>query len=287
MHHLGRCKLNGAFYDGQVDIGRVEKAALGVRRLNRTNRALVAMLFLLLLAAAPAIAAVIKADGIKVVANGAVKPFALPKTHDAPITLSGSARISTDSGAPPPVLESVKLELDRHGSLDTAGLPVCTAGQLQATTVSQARKACSGAIVGKGVALAVLHLPEQMPTHISSPLTFFNGPNLHGDHTLLVHAYTTLPLPATFVVPIVIEPINRGALGYRLQADVPKIAGGDGTLLGVRFSAGRRWSYRGHRHSYLNARCEVGFFEADGELRFANGFILSGPLFVPCGVRDR
>jgi hypothetical protein len=258
-----------------------------VRRLTRTKRAIVVMPLLLLLIAAPAFAAIIKAEGIKVVANGAVRPYALPKTHDAPVTISGSVRISTESGAPPPVLESVKLELDRHGSLDTVGLPVCTAGQLQATSVSQARKACSGAIVGEGVALAVLHLPEQMPVHISSPLTFFNGPDRHGDHTLLVHAYTTLPVTATFVVPIVIEPIHRGQLGYRVQADVPKIAGGDGTLLGVRFSIGRRWTYKGDRHSYVNARCAVGFFEADGELRFANGFILSGPLFVPCGVRHR
>ncbi|MGH2973819.1 MAG: hypothetical protein ACRDLL_02990 [Solirubrobacterales bacterium] len=240
---------------------------------------------MLLLTAPSTLAAVVRSEGIKVVANGAVRPFALPRTDDAPITLSGSVRISTDSGAPPPVLESIKLELDRHGSLDTVGLPVCTAGRLQATNVSQARKACSNAIVGEGVALAVLHFPDQMPVHISSPLTFFNGPDRHGDHTLLVHAYTTSPVPATFVVPIVIEPINRGELGYRVKADVPKIAGGDGTLLGVRFSVGRRWTYRGRRHSYVNARCEIGFFEAIGELRFANGYILNGPLFVPCGVR--
>ena len=57
-------------------------------------------------------------------------------------------------GALPPVLRKITLLYDRHGSLQTKGLPVCTEGKLRATDTKQARRACPGAIVGTGGLLA-------------------------------------------------------------------------------------------------------------------------------------
>jgi hypothetical protein len=42
----------------------------------------------------------------------------------APITIYGGGRISTVSDEDPPILETIELEFDRHGSLQTAGLPI-------------------------------------------------------------------------------------------------------------------------------------------------------------------
>ena len=78
--------------------------------------------FALLVLAGAAGAARIVASGLVVVAEGGFKPTALPEKHNAPITLRAEGRISTTSGAQPPLLREIELELDRHDSLATTGL---------------------------------------------------------------------------------------------------------------------------------------------------------------------
>ena len=91
-----------------------------------------------------------------------------------------------------------------------------------------ARRACPGAIVGKGSGTAIVKFPEQAPIPASSPITIFNGPKKHGNPTVLAHAFTTVPVATTFIVPVEIEKIHKGIYGYRTKARIPKIAGGDG-----------------------------------------------------------
>ena len=64
-------------------------------------------------------------------------------------------------------------------------------------------------------------------------------------------------MPTTFIVPIAIERIHKGIYGYRTKTTIPKIADGAGHPgLGL-VRIGRQWTYRGERHSYVNARCET------------------------------
>ena len=170
----------------------------------------------------------LRAGDIVIVADGGFTPTALPKHRDAPITLHGGGKISTASGALPPILETLTLEFDRHGHVETTGLEVCTNGKLQATTVPTARKLCPGAIVGKGKGHAIVKFPEQAPIPVSSPITLFNGPKKHGNYTVIAHAFTTVPVATTFIVPIEIERIRNGVYGYRTEAKIPAIAGGYG-----------------------------------------------------------
>ena len=67
-------------------------------------------------------------------------------------------------------------------------------GQLEATTVEQARAKCGGAIVGKGSGSAIVKFPEQAPIPATSPITIFNGPKKHGNPTVLAHAYLKEPV---------------------------------------------------------------------------------------------
>jgi hypothetical protein len=120
---------------------------------------------------------------------------------------------------------------------------------------------------------------------VSSPITLFNGPRTRGFPTVLAHAYTTVPIRTTFVVPVVIETIHRGEFGYRTRIDVPTIAGGAGTLISGRLKIGRRWTHRGRRHSFVNARCEVGHLQLRGEFSFTDGTYVKGGLVKSCGVR--
>lgn len=239
----------------------------------------------LLLAVADASAVRLQIGDFVLVADGSFKPSKLPERRDAPIVLRGKAKISTRSQKLPPNLKRLVIEYDRHASVQTAGLPVCRASRLAATTVRAARRRCRAAIVGEGMAHAAVKLAAGRRIPVSSPITLFNGPRTRGFPTVLAHAHTTIPAPTTFVVPIVIEKIRRGAFGYRTRIDVPTIAGGAGALTAGRLKIGRRWTHRGRRHSFVNARCEVGHLQVRGEFTFADGTYAKGGLVKSCGIR--
>ncbi len=225
------------------------------------------------------------AGNIVVDGEGGFTPTALPKNVDAPITLFGRGKLSTVDGDFPPVLETIEFEFDKHGSVDTTGLPKCSMAKLRATTVPQARKLCPGAIVGTGQGRAVVKFPEQGPIAASSPITLFNGPRIGGDPSVLAHAHLTVPAPTTFIVPIRIETIHHGRYGYRVEARIPKIAGGYGIPLSGSIRVGRKWTFKGKQHSFVNARCADGRLQAIGEFGFKDGTRLTGTFLSPCQVR--
>jgi hypothetical protein len=102
---------------------------------------------------------------------------------------------------------------------------------------------------------------------------------------VLAHAYLSVPAPTTFIVEIVIEPIHQGVYGYRTKATIPPIAGGAGIPISGSLKIGKKWTYKGHHYSYVNARCEDGRFQAQGEFTFADGTDLKGTFLRPCTVR--
>lgn len=219
-------------------------------------------------------------------AEGGFTPNALPRHHDAPIITHGGGKLSTLSGEIPPILDTFVLEFDRHGHLDTTGLPHCTKAKLVATEVAKARHNCRGSIVGTGFGSAIVALPEQKPFKVGSPITLFNGPKKGGNDTILAHAYLSYPGPTTFIVPIVIEKIHKGVFGYRVKVKIPKIAGGYGHPLEGSAKVGVKWKVKGKEHSYINARCETGHFRVRGEFSFKeNPTVLDASFFLPCKVR--
>jgi hypothetical protein len=227
----------------------------------------------------------LRAGDLVVHGHGGFRPEALPRDHDAPITVEGGGRITTISGELPPTLDEINFEFDRHGSVDTTGLPVCTKAQLVATDTAAARRACGGAIVGKGFARVVVSFPEQPPIPVSSPITIFNGPKKHGDDTVLAHSYIGVPSPSAIVIPVVIEKIHNGIYGYRTETKIPRLVNGYGHPVSGSLRISRKWTYKGARHSYANARCANGRLQAHGEFSFADGTVLSGTFLRRCTVR--
>jgi hypothetical protein len=227
----------------------------------------------------------IQVGNIVIDGEGGFTPTALPKNTNAPITIYGKGKISTVDGSLPPVLKTIEFEFDKHGAVDTTGLAKCTSAKLQATTVPQARKLCPGAIVGTGFGHAVVKFPEQAPIPANSPITIFNGPRIGGDPSVLAHAYTTVPAPTTFVVPVRIESISNGRYGYRVNARIPKIAGGSGIPISGSLKVGRQWTIKGKRHSFVSAHCPDGRLQAIGTFGFKDGTKLQGSFVRPCQVR--
>jgi hypothetical protein len=127
--------------------------------------------------------------------------------------------------------------------------------------------------------------PEQKPFPVESPITVFNGPRKGGNPTVIAHAYTTVPVPTTYIVTVVIEKINKGVYGYRTRARIPSIANGAGIPISGRLTVGKRWTFKGKRHSFVNARCANGRLQARGKFGFKDGTLLKGTFFAPCQVR--
>ena len=248
-------------------------------------RIFAAVAVLVLVGAGSALALRLEVGNVVVVADGGFTPTTLPKKGFAPIELHGYGRFSTKDGTPPPVLERITIWFDKHGEVETRGLPICTPGKLAATTTKVARKLCPGAIVGTGFGKAVVYFPESRPIPASSPLTIFNGPRKRGNPTVLAHAHLTVPAPTTFVVPIEIQRVNNGRYGFKTVAKIPKIAGGYGVPIYGRLKIGREWTHRGKRLSYANAGCPDGRLQARGSFRFKDSTLLQGTLFSPCKSR--
>ena len=103
---------------------------------------------LLLIGVGTAVAIRLHAANLVITTDGGFSPTSLPKHGFAPIKLHGFAKIETEDGSPPPILETLTIWFDKHGAVETRGLPRCSPGKLAATTTEQASKLCPGAIVG-------------------------------------------------------------------------------------------------------------------------------------------
>jgi hypothetical protein len=236
----------------------------------------------LLLLAPTALGLRIKFGDLVVVTDGGVAPSTLPKRGYAPITIQGHGRISTTSGKLPPVLKRIVLYFDKHGEVETRGLPVCREIQLVATTTKRARKNCGEAIVGTGFGKGVVKYDDQPPIPASSPITIFNAPKRHGNPTVLAHAHLTVPGPTTFIVPIEIKRVKAGRYGFKTVADIPPIANGAGIPQYGRLKIGRTWRFKGKKLSYANAGCPDGRLQARGQFVFDNGNRLQGTFLQRC-----
>lgn len=244
--------------------------------------ALAAACLLALIGGGAAYALTIEIEGTVVSSTADITPRELPARGGAPVTLESITRIGSRDDAAPPALTKMVFVLDKHGSVNTRGLPVCTAAKLAGTTPKQARKRCAGAIVGKGVGKAEVRLPGQAPVEISSPLTLFNAPRVGGKLGLIAHAYETLPTPKAVIVPFTVEQIQRGRYGYRAVIELPPIAEGYGAATLAQATVGKTWKRGGKTVGYVNAHCSGGRLQVYGTLSFADGSLFPGTLVSPC-----
>ncbi len=248
-------------------------------------RTLVVLAAVALVGAGGAEALKLRIGNIIIEGDGGFSPTKLPKYKNAPIKLFGHGSFKTTDGSRPSPLRKLVLEFDKHGAVETRGLPKCSEAKLVATTTAQARKLCPGAIVGEGFGTGVVELPEQRPIKVSSPLTLFNGPIIHGNPSVLGHAHIDYPGPTTFVVLVEIQKVHHGRYGFKTVANFPKLVNGYGSPTYGRLTIGREWEYKGKKLSYANAHCADGRLQAKAQFTFEDGSFVQGTVFKPCTVR--
>jgi hypothetical protein len=211
-----------------------------------------------------------------------MQPRELPKRGGAPITLTSITRVANKDGGTPPTLKSIDFLIDKHGTVNSKAFGVCTLAKLEGTTPSQARQRCAKALVGKGKGTALVTMPNKDPFKISSPVSFFNAPPTGGKPTLIVHAYEKVPAPQALLVPIVVERVAKGRYGYRLQIEMPEIAGGYGAPILAEATVGATRKQGGKKVGYIEAYCSGGRLQVDGHLSFTNGDFFPATLTSPC-----
>jgi hypothetical protein len=219
---------------------------------------------------------------LRVNATATLTPHELPAHGGAPVTVKSAVRIGTTDGSQPPTLKTITFLFDKHGFIETKGVPVCTMAKLADTTPAQARKRCAGALVGKGTGKARVAMPGQAPTTISSPLSFFNGPPQGGNPTVIAHAYETVPVTKTVLVPIVIKRVKGPRYGFRVEIQMPPIAEGFGAATLAEASIGRIFKRGGKKVGYVNASCAGGRLQVNGSLHFTNGDFFPTTLVSAC-----
>lgn len=214
--------------------------------------------------------------------HGGITPLKLPRHRKAPIFGHIHARFSTKDGSHMPAAREMTFDFDRTLQVEARGLPVCSEGQLKAQSTAAARRVCGDALVGSGSGEVEVAFPEQAPFSATGTLLAFNG-GVHGGKTLLfVHSYINVPSPTAVVARIEIEPIDRGHYGLHTVTEIPRIAGGAGSVTRVDLNLGRKFTYKGKPMSYLTASCPTGHYYIKGNLGFDDGTNVHVTHFFPC-----
>lgn len=232
-------------------------------------------------------------DGnLRVSFQSKLSPKALPRVGDAPIAVSVAGKIKTTDGTTPPALRSLQIAVNRHGRLDTKGLPTCKIDDVQPSTTQNAMAACGDALVGTGRFSASVAIPEQSPFPSEGKVLAFNGTD-GGKPVILAHVYGTEPVPTSFTLPIRISHA-KGKFGTLLSASLPEVGSDAAVVTGISLDLHRNFTYRGKAHSYLSAGCPapeslsgVLFPLAKATFKFETGQRLSATANRSCSVKKR
>jgi hypothetical protein len=220
---------------------------------SRAIRAGALALALSLLATA-ATAAVVQQGNLRITVLSQIQPFKLPRTGTAPIAVFISGHVATPTGETPPQLQKMTVQVNKHGLLQSKGLPTCSLPEVQPASDGRALSQCGDALVGSGKFYASVVFPDQRPYPTRGRLLIFNG-RVKGKPVLFAHIYTQIPFATSFVITFDIKKISKGPYGTELSASLPGALGNWGFVDRIKLTLKRKYRYRGKELSYFNAGC--------------------------------
>jgi hypothetical protein len=244
------------------------------------------------LLSATALAAVIQQGNLRVTVLAQVEPPKLPRKTPAPIAVFISGHVDTANGAVPPQLQTMTVKVNRHGLLQSKGLPFCELPQIQPGSTQRALDDCSAALVGSGRFWASVVFPDQRPYPTRGRLLVFNG-RVAGKPVIFAHIFATQPFPSSFVVTFALKHIHRGPYGTELSASLPQALGNWGFVDRIKLTLKRKYRYLGKELSYFNAACPApkgtntaSFPLALAKFAFAGGEQISATVKKACRVKE-
>jgi hypothetical protein len=245
---------------------------------------------MLLIVGACAYAATVQSGGLRITALAQIKPYKLPRHEPAPIAVFIAGHLQSAKGGIPPQLQKMRIEVNRHGLLQSRGLPVCRLPQVQPASTERALANCGDALIGSGQFWAHIVLPDQGAYPTQGRLLIFNGRDRKRP-LILAHIYTSHPFNSSFVIPFSIKRISKGPYGTELQASLPQALGSWGYLDRIKLTLRRKYRFGGRQLSYFNAACpaqgnagRVSFPLAYAEFFFAGREPMGATVNKTCGV---
>jgi hypothetical protein len=198
--------------------------------------------------------AVVQQDDLRITVLSQIQPYRLPRDATAPIAVFISGHVAARDGSTPPQLQRMSVKVNRHGLLQSEGLPSCAEAEIDPGSSERALENCGDALVGSGRFWATIVLPDQRPYPTRGKLLIFNG-ELKGRPVLFAHIYTTQPFNTSFVITFAIKKISRGPYGTELSASLPQALGSWGFVDRIKLTLRRKYTYKGRQLSYFNAGC--------------------------------
>lgn len=220
----------------------------------RGKRALIVATVVLALGAATAAATVVQSANLRVTVLSQVLPFKLPRDKPAPIAVFVSGHIAAVDGTTPPQLQRMKIRLNRHGLLQSRGLPTCPPAEVEASSTQRALDRCAPALIGSGQFWAHIVIDGQPPYPTRGRLLIFNG-RKGRQHYLIASIYAVNPFSTSFVIPFKISHIDEGTYGTQLTASFPEALGNWGVVDRIKLTLRRKYRVKGEQLSYFNAAC--------------------------------
>ena len=251
------------------------------------------LLALLTLATATAAsAAVIQQGGLRITVLAQVKPNKLPRHGTAPIAVFVAGHLQNADGSIPPQLQRMRILVNKHGLLQSKGLPLCHIPEVQPASTERALANCHSALIGSGRFWGDIVLKEQGAYPTQGRLLIFNGKE-QGRSVILAHVFTSHPFNSSFVIPFSLKKVSKDPYGTELTASLPQALGEWGYLDRIKLTLKRKYRYRGKQLSYFNAGCpapghskRASFPLAYAEFSFAGRKPMGATVPKTCGVKE-
>jgi hypothetical protein len=203
-------------------------------------------------------------------------PKKLSRSKRTPVRISIAGRNWTDDGSHVPAAREIELALDRHFALDVEGVPVCKGGSRQVRGATL--EGCEDALVGRGTIEAEVAYPEEPMTTVTGSLRIYNRGRKPGGADLAGRAYFTAPITGVLLIPIEVRrSADGGRYGWRAHLEIPKMAGGYGSIVG--------YSARIYKRIF-SATCGDGSLQVRAGSTFVDGEFLASTERRPCAVAE-